>query len=169
MSNQLQIIRAKPNPIGKDKTSGGVPKAEQLLGEWVDIKNIGTESVLFSSMKLSHTEYGSRCEETGQTETYWMPGGTQSLDPGRQVRVHTGRSADKSVMREEDRAPDWEAFAGRSNFILNNRCGDGLKIIWKDGTGNLRSDTASYEPNPPEGVVLTRIGNLLVSTTAARY
>ena len=70
MSSYLQISRTKPNPIGKDKTSGGIPKPALLLGEWVDIKDIGTEPVRFSSMRLSHATYGRRFEETG-TETHW--------------------------------------------------------------------------------------------------
>src|SRR6476620_535239 len=165
MSTYLQIYRTKPNPIGKDKTRVGIPKPEQLLGEWVDIKNIGTEPVRFSSMRLSHATYGRRCEEIG-TETYWAPDDTQALYPGGQVRVYTGRSADKTSMRPEDRAPDWTSFAEHSNFVLNNDCGDVLTISWTDNSGN-RSDTASYRANPPEGVVLTRVSYLLVPSLAA--
>lgn len=139
-----------------------------MLGEWVDIKNIGTESVRFSSMQLSHTVFGKHCDEIRGTETYWTPTGTQALEPGGQVRVYTGRRADKPLMRPEDRAPDWEAFAERSNFVLNNACGDVLKTTWADNTEN-RSDTAAYRSNPPEGSVLTRVGNLLVSGMAASY
>jgi len=166
MSSYLQIYRTKPNPIGKDKSRGGIPKPEQLLGEWVDIRNIGTQPVRFSSMRLSHATYGRRCEETG-TETYWNPDGTQALEPGREIRVYTGKSADQSLMRSEDQAPDWKSFAGRSNFVLNNDCGDVLKISWTDNGGNRGSDTASYRANPPEGVVLTRVGYMLVPSLAA--
>ena len=168
MSSNLEVYRAKPNPIGKDKTSGGNPKPEQLLGEWVDIKNIGTEPVLFSSMQLSHATYRRGCEETG-TEIYWTPDSAKALEPGRQIRVYTGKSADKPLMHPEDRAPDWQSFAGRSNFACNNDCGDVLRVTWTDNTGERRSDTASYGPNPPEGVVLTRFGNLLVPSLAARH
>ena len=169
MSTQLQIFRAKPNPFGKDKTIGGVAKPEQLLGEWVDIRNIGTESVRFSSMQLSHTLYTSRCEETGRTDVYWSPGGTESLAPGRQIRVYTGRRGDEAVMKPEDKAPDWKGFAERSNFVLNNTCGDVIKVVWTDGAGNRWSDTAAYQPSPPEGAVLTRAGNMLVTSMAANY
>ena len=37
------IIKAKPNPAGKDRVSGITPK-KQLAAEWVDFKNIGDES-----------------------------------------------------------------------------------------------------------------------------
>lgn len=170
MSNQLQVFRAKPNPIGKDKTSGGIPKPEQLLGEWVDVKNIGSESVGFSTMQLFHTMYGSRCEVTGRTENYWSGGSSSRLEPGQVVRVHTGRKADEALMTPEDRGTvPWRGFAERSNFVLNNVCGDVITIAWQDGRGNRYSDTASYKANQPEGAILTRVGNNLVAGMAATY
>ncbi len=165
MSIQLQVFRAKPNPIGKDKSTGGIPKPEQLLGEWVDIKNIGSESIRFSTMHLSHTLYGSRCEETGRTENYWSDSSSSSLEPEQILRVHTGRKADEALMSAEDRGTvAWRGFAERSNFVLNNACGDIITILWNDG-----SDTASYKANQPEGAILTRVGNNLVAGMAASY
>nr|MDQ3919490.1 lamin tail domain-containing protein [Acidobacteriota bacterium] len=89
MSKLLQVYQAKPNPAGKDATGGGSAKPEQLLGEWVDIKNVGTEPVDLSKVELRHTLFGSRCEPTGRTEAYWS--GLSELRPGQAVRVHTGR------------------------------------------------------------------------------
>ena len=168
MSTQLQVFRAKPNPIGKDKTSGGIPKPEQLLGEWVDFKNIGTESVPFSSMELSHALYGPRCEVTGRRESYWSGGGVNSLTPGEMLRIHTGQKAHESLMSPEDRGVvAARGFAERSNFVLNNQCGDVIAIAWHDGRGNRYSDTASYRANQPEGAILTRVGTELVSGMSA--
>jgi len=170
VTRHLQIFRAKPNPLGKDKTSGGIPKPEQLLGEWVDIKNIGSESIQFSTMQLFHTLYGSRCEATGRTESYWSGGSSSSLEPGQIVRVHTGRKADEALMTPVDRGTvAWRGFAERSNFVLNNVCGDVITMVWNDGRGNRYSDTASYKANQPEGAILTRVGNNLVAGMAATY
>jgi hypothetical protein len=168
MSTQLQVFRAKPNPIGNDKTTGGVPKPEQLLGEWVDINNIGTESVPFSRMELSHALYGSRCEVTGRREAYWTGSGASSLEPGRVIRIYTGQKAHESLMSPVDRGEvEWRAFAERSNFVLNNQCGDVISIAWHDGRGNRYSDTVSYRANQPEGAILTRVGTELVSGMSA--
>lgn len=168
MSTQLQVFRAKPNPIGKDKTSGGIPKPEQLLGEWVDIRNIGTESLPFSRMELSHTLYGPRCEVTGRREAYWTGGGATSLEQGQIIRIHTGQKAHEALMNSVDRGDvPWRGFAERSNFVLNNQCGDVISIAWHDGRGNRYSDIASYRANQPEGAILTRVGHELVSGMSA--
>lgn len=169
MSSILWIAQAKPNPAGKDKTSYGSPKPEQLLGEWVDIENIGTEPVRFSTMKLFHTIFTDRCEPTGRTEDYWSDNGTASLSPGETLRVHTGMKKDESLLSLADRRTvNWRAFAGKDRFVLNNRCGDAITVTWQDGNGKAWKDTASYRPNAPEGAVLRRAGgNIMVPAGAA--
>lgn len=170
MSKALQIIQAKPNPFGKDKTGSGQSKPEQLLGEWVDVKNVGTEPITFSSMTLNHTLFDSRCQSTNRTENYWSGGGEQLL-PGQVIRVHTGKISDKHLMAEADRAGvDWHGYANRDNFVLNNRCGDRVFVTWPDAYGRPASDAAYYRPNPPEGAVLRRRGDVLEPVSAAsRY
>jgi hypothetical protein len=122
VSTQLHVFRAKPNPLGKDKTSGGIPKPEQLLGEWVEIRNIGTEAVRISSIQLSDHLYGNRCEDTGRSEVYWNDTVTDaSLQAGQVLRVHTGRKSDEALMLQVDRGSvDWRSFANKGNFVLNN-------------------------------------------------
>lgn len=83
----LHILKAKINPFGRNKTLGK-PNTEQLLGEWIDVKNIGTEAVKFSDMSLSHTKYNNYCEMIG-TDCFWI-GGNNSLKAGQIVRIHTG-------------------------------------------------------------------------------
>jgi hypothetical protein len=170
MSKQLQITQAKPNPIGKDKTSSGLAKPEQLLGEWVDVRNVGTEAIRFSSMTVSHTLYNDRCQTTGRTEDYWS-GSDKELLPGQVIRIHTGRISDEHLMAAADRqGVDWHDYANRDNFVLNNRCGDRITVTWLDGYGRRVSDAAYYRPNPPEGVVLRRHGDALEPVSAAfRY
>jgi hypothetical protein len=170
MSKALQIIQAKPNPLGKDKTGSGQSKPEQLLGEWVDVKNIGTESIQFSSMTFNHTLFDSRCQSTNRTEKYWS-GGPEQLLPGQVIRVHTGNISDKHLTAEADRAGvDWHGYANRDNFVLNNRCGDRIFVTWPDANGRAASDVTYYRPNPPEGAVLRRRGEVLEPVSAAaRY
>lgn len=164
MSSILWIAQAKPNPAGKDKTSYGSPKPEQLLGEWVDIKNIGTEPVRFSAMKLLHTIFNDKCESTGRTEDYWSDNGTDSLLTGETLRVYTGMKKDEALMSPADRGTvKWRAFASKDRFVLNNKCGDDITVTWQDSNGKLWKDSASYRPNAPEGAILRRsAGNILL-------
>lgn len=163
MSTILRISQAKPNPLGKDKTGSGVPKPEQLLGEWVDIKNIGTEPVKFSSIALHHTLFNQKCETTGKTEQYWSCSGGDALKPGEVLRVYTGKKQDEYLMTTQDRGSvNWRAFAEKGNFVLNNKCGDTIYVTWRDSSGSSNQDSASYDPEPREGAILTRQGGKLV-------
>lgn len=168
MTRVLQIFRAKPNPAGKDK-AGSYPKPEQLLGEWVDIKNGGTEAVPFSTMTLTHTLFNDYCQLTGRTETYFTGSATDNnaLAPGQVLRIHTGRKADEGRMKDEDKiGRDWFNFANSDQFKLNNKCGDALVLTWKDAYGRDLQDAAEYDRNQPEGAVLVRSGSKLVRAAA---
>jgi hypothetical protein len=58
---------------------------------------------------------------------------------------------------------DLHAYAGRENFILNNKCGDTVTVWWKTGDGKwIADDHASYDTNPQEGKVLRRSGSKLI-------
>lgn len=167
MSKKLLITQAKPNPIGKDKTSSGQSKPEQLLGEWVDIKNIGTEAILLSSIELYHTMFDDECKTTGRIEKYWS-GSDNELNPDQTIRVHTGKYSDRHLMAEIDRkGVEWHGYANRDNFVLNNRCGDRITVTWLDSNNKRASDTAYYRPNPPEGAILRRVGDVLEFVSAA--
>lgn len=168
MSSLLQVYQAKPNPVGKDKTSGGIPKPEQLIAEWVDIKNVGTEPVRFSTIELHHTLFGDRCEATGRTERYWSGNGSESLKPGQVLRIYTGSKRYEHLLTTVDKGNvDWRGFAERDNFVLNNVCGDTIIVTWADANGNPYRDAASYGRNVPEGVILRRSGSYLLPVSSA--
>lgn len=168
MSRLLQVFRAKPNPAGKDK-AGNIPKPEQLLGEWVDIKNVGTESVPFSTMTLTHTLFNDHCQLTGKLETYFRGSSTdsQALAPGQVLRIYTGRKSDEDRMKDEDKVGrDWWNFANCDRFKLNNKCGDAIIVTWRDSLGRELQDAAEYDRNQPEGAVLVRSGSKLIRVAA---
>jgi hypothetical protein len=161
MSWIIQIHRAKPNPVGKDKDRWGTPKPQQLLGEWADLKNIGDQAVSSVLIRLSNTEFHASCVPKPSPSFYWE--GHVSLQPGEILRVHTGRSIDVLKMSPEDwRGVNQHAYAERGSFVLNNDCGDLLGVYWQGSDRNLhKEDSASYDPNPPEGEVLIRNGSKL--------
>lgn len=161
MSKLLQIVKAKPNPAGRDKVYG-VPKPEQLLGEWVDIKNVGTESIPFSEISLSHTLFDNSCNNTGRVEPYWKSSGG-SLEVGQVIRVHTGKQSDSHLMNINDKLGcNWHGYANRENFVLNNACGDIITVTWTDSFGATQRDSVSYNRNQPEGAILERGKGLTV-------
>lgn len=170
MSSLLQITYTKPNPLGKDRTASGAARPEQLLGEWVDIKNVGTEAIRLSTISLEHTLYTDRCQSTGRTKNYWNGGGSETLKPGASIRVYTGVREKQHLMSPIDKSPiDWIGFANMNNFVLNNKCGDTIVVNWQDTQGRQYQDIASYAPNPPEGAVLQRSGANLVPLLVSSY
>lgn len=167
MSVILRISQAKPNPAGKpagkEDVAPALPQPHQLLGEWVDVENAGTESITFSSIQLHHTLFNDLCQTRGQTELYWNAEGVGYFKPAQILRVHTGSHRDKrflSAVDEED--ADWHAYAERDGFVLNNRCGDIVIVTWRDEEGRTFKDVASYAPNPPVNAILKRLDNKLI-------
>ena len=163
MSWKVVICRAKPNPAGKDRV-GGYPSNEQLLGEWVDLQNTGDAPVTLSRIHLSDVRFSQSCVPEGQPIIYWNGSDSQSLASGQIVRVHTGKSLYSSGMLNEDRAGvHLHAYAEKGNFVLNNKCGD-IIGVWRIGSDGkwIKEDGASYDPNPPEGAILRRVGDKLI-------
>ncbi len=164
MSTILRIYRAKPNPPGKEESQSGPVGSEVLLGEWVDIENVGTESITFSNIQLHHTLFNSLCQTRGGTECYWNAEGRGLLKPAQTLRVHTGKQNDKGQLSSIDEGDtDWHAYAERDDFVLNNRCGDIIVISWVDDQGRNYKDAASFAPNPRTGAILVRLDNQLIS------
>lgn len=165
----MQIVRAKPNPIGKD-TAGHRPVHRQLLGEWVDLVNNSGATVHLGGLHLANEHYDAHCNRT-KTEVYWSGRSNELLPPQGIVRIHTGLRSEAHLMDAQDQlGVALHSYADSGLFILNNRCGDRLSLWAKDAAGNWRQpsiDTCDYAPNPPEGAVLVRAGDRLVVQTAA--
>lgn len=165
MSWKIEIHRAKPNPTGKDKAKNSAPTAEQLLAEWVDLKNTGDGSVNLSDINLSNFRFDANCKRHESPTIYWTGKSTDVLQVGKIVRVHTGKSSQSASMLAADRnGADIHAYADSGNFILNNKCGDVLGVWYKKTTDRSwgKDDGASYDPNPREGAILVRAGLKLI-------
>lgn len=168
MSWKLQITQAKPNPVGKDKNRWS-PKPDHLLGEWVDLKNVGDGSVTLSLIHVAHREFSANCVPKDKPVIYWTGSGMITVQPGEIVRLHTGRSNDSWQMAAADRVGvTYHAYAESGSFVLNNDCGDAVSVWWKGSDGAFNhEDTASYDANPPDGAILYRSGHKLVASTLA--
>lgn len=158
----LRVVQLKPNPVGKDRNRFGTLSPAQLGAEWVDFKNIGIVAEDLQNVRLYHVAYA-----IGEPHGHWeeIMSFQGSLPPGQVVRVHSGQSRDTSVLRQEDLlGADYHLFTGKDSYVWNNQKGD-IAALGDGGVSNL-IDRASYDPNPPEGTVLVRIGEKLVPAVA---
>ena len=157
--SSLIIISAKPNPLGKDRTTNG-PIARQLLGEWVDLRNGSFAAISLADKGLAHVTYDQNGRPSAQPVIYWSGDRLISLQPGQTVRIHTGKRADAWQTDPSDAAgANFHSYAEEPNFVLNNAYGDTVSLWSKDAAGKWTApylDIASYAANPPEGRVLQR-------------
>jgi hypothetical protein len=154
----IQTSQLKPNPAGKDRTKTGISET-QLAAEWVDIKNIGWSSVDLTGISLYHKAF----KRDGSFEWDLVARLSGEIGTGQALRVHSGNGP-YSVVRAEDKAGcDYYMFTGQSRYMWNNDYGD-ASLLWQPSTKST-VDEASYDPYPPEGVVLQRVGSKLIAST----
>lgn len=149
----LMLVQIKPNPLGKDKCRD-VPKPRQLLGEWVDFKNISNGNYVLNDISISHLAFG----RFGSIREI-ITGFNGSLESAGIIRLHSGKKADLNLMAAEDwGGANHHLFTERNNFIWNNAQGDQATLLKNDRA----IDQASYEPYPIEGAILQRSGDKFV-------
>lgn len=65
------------------------------------------------------------------------------------------------MLHDEDRqGADFHAFVGRDLYVWNNAEGD-CSGLWSPAAQRF-IDKACYDPHPPEGAILVRVGDKLV-------
>lgn len=152
----LKIAQAKPNPTGKDWFPGDIP-SRQLAGEWVDFKNVGNESFSLRNVALYHVAYQPGCIN-GKWEK--VEGFKGILGVNEVVRVHSGGRVSLSELDPIDvQGADYHLFTGIS-YIWNNDCKDKPSLY--SLVNEKWIDQTFYDPNPPEGEILVRVGDKLV-------
>ena len=156
-TNQL-----KPNPAGKDRTRTGASET-QLAAEWVDIKNIGRLDVDLTGATLFHKAYN----RDGGFEWEVVRRLSGVLPAGKVLRVHSGKGP-YSVVRDEDKVgSDYYFFTEESRYIWNNDKGD--TSLLSEPASKTTIDQAGYDPYPPEGIILHRVGDKLMARVAASW
>jgi hypothetical protein len=151
----LRIVKAKPNPAGKDRNGSFAPPA-QLAGEWIDFVNDGNESFPLEAVSLWHVAYQPGCRDAKWDRVTTF---SSSVPVGKVVRVHSGDPIPLEQMYPEDaRGADYHVFTRRRNYVWNNDCGDTAALQY----GQATEDSANYDPYPPEGAVLHRVGDKLM-------
>jgi hypothetical protein len=145
MVTMLLVTRALPDPAGKDRQGAYPSSNDQLNQEWVEIANAGAQPASVNGVALSHYTFNVHCQRTGEDLLMSLKG---TVQPRHSVRFHTGSGTawDEGTVRH--------LYVGRENYAWNNRCGD--TAVLRNARGEVL-DWASYDPAPPEGVVLNRI------------
>lgn len=161
----LQTSRLKPNPTGKDKNRHGRATTAQLGAEWVDIKNTGAAAVSLDGVKLYHVAFANG--KPSHWELIMSFNGT--LAAGAVVRVHAGHGPENALNSEDRNGANHHLFTNRDRYVWNNAEGDTSRITEESGSSEVNTDKASYDPYPPEGVVLVRSGSKLVPSGASAY
>lgn len=159
----LKTVQLKPNPAGKDRTRYGGLTADQLAAEWVDLKNVGNQSIDVSGVIAKHVAYAP-----GAAQGHWelvTSFNKGTLAPGQVIRIHTGKDRGSGVIRPEDlTGATFHLFTGEDRYLWNNDKAD-CSSLWLPGQHNP-FDAVWYSANPPEGAVLVRSGDALVPATA---
>lgn len=156
----IQTTRLKPNPAGKDRSKTSISET-QLAAEWIDFKNVCGQTVELGGLSLYHKAFKSN--GTYEWELVRTLGGV--LEPGKVLRIHSGKGPYAVVQDADKVGSDYYYFTGQSRYVWNNDFGD-TAAIWRPSTKEF-VDQASYDPYPPEGVILQRVGNKFVALTAA--
>ncbi len=150
----LRIIKAKPNPAGKDRIGNLAPQS-QLAGEWVDIRNNGSSPMDLSNIELYHWAY--RKSEPGWELVMNFKG---SLPAGEIMRIHSsGKIPIEQLVPIDRQGADHHLFSG-SGYVWNNDKED-KPTLWNKATREY-VDRTSYDAYPPEGKILQRFNDKLI-------
>lgn len=161
----LQTSRLKPNPAGKDRNRSGKSSTAQLGAEWVDIRNTGSAAVAVDGVKIYHVAF------INGKASHWEPimSFTGTLGVGETIRIHGGQGPEAALNPEDRNGATHHLFTKRDQYVWNNAEGDTSRITEPSLTGELETDKASYDPYPPDGVVLVRSSSKLVPSGAPAY
>jgi hypothetical protein len=151
----LLIIKAKPNPSGKDRGAGAFTPAAQLAAEWVDFQNTTQGSLDLSGVQLYHWAYVN-----GKGEWQIAMDFNGILKSKEIVRVHSGGKISLEQMYYEDRiGAHYHLFTGK-NYIWNNDKKD-YPGLWYEPKEQWL-DKTEYDAYPIEGKILQRYNDKLI-------
>lgn len=162
----LKIIKAKPNPFGKDRTSCHYTPATKLAGEWIDIKNNGSSPVALNGLSLWHLAYLINNTTEWQLALTFDLANNFSLLAGQVIRVHSGHRIDPNLLPMEDQdGANWHVFTDK-DYIWNNKLPDKPTLTDPRLTTNNIVDQTSYSATflrpIPDGKILERVNYILI-------
>lgn len=152
----LLITKAKPNPLGKDRTGRIFTPAVQLAGEWVDFQNTTRTALNLNGTQMYHVAY----LPNGTTEWQLIIELSGTIQSGEIVRIHSGNPLALNQMNNIDAVgAHYHVFTGK-NYVWNNNKLDRPYLWYKPTKQPI--DQTYYDAYPIEGKILQRINNKLV-------
>ncbi|MEK7176691.1 MAG: lamin tail domain-containing protein [Patescibacteria group bacterium] len=152
----LYILRAKPNPSGKDKYGQYAPNSQQNA-EWIDIQNTSGKALNMTGVKVYDHKFDVYGRDEGRREVYKF--GSWDMPVNTVVRIHSGDRVEISSLPSIDRDGANYHFFTWQPYVWNNVWGDTAEV--RNST-DLLIDKASYGRNPTEGAILKRYGDHLI-------
>jgi len=155
----LKVIKAKPNPIGKDCIPRILPTQSQLGAEWIDIKNTGTIGQSLKNIQIYHMAYVNGKTEWKLLKDFNISELIPALPPGIIMRIHSG-SGPLSILSPEDVKGANRHFFTKKGYVWNNDKID--KPMIYDKIKKIKLDETFYTPPVSDGKVLVRVNNQLI-------
>jgi len=118
-----------------------------LNEEWVEFCNGTDRTLSINGCSIAHYTFTQECVKEGEQSLATFSAIT--LARGSSVRVHSGSGV---AYVEAGRLV--HVYAGRDNFVWNNKCGDTLVLRAADGA---LIDWAYYKGGVANGVILKRV------------
>ena len=151
----LLIIKAKPNPLGKDRIGRTFTPAIQLAAEWVDFQNIAKTAINLNGTQMYHLAY-----LPGKTEWELVIELSGVIQSGEIVRIHSGNPLPLNQMNFQDTiGANYHVFTGK-NYVWNNDKLD-KPYLWYKPT-QQKIDLTYYDAWPVEGKILQRLNDKLI-------
>ena len=155
----LRIIKAKPNPVGKDRTPKLLTTQSRLGAEWIDIKNIGSAGFSLKNIQIYHVAYINGKAEWKLLKDFNSALLIPALPSGIVMRIHSGNGPLSVLSPEDVQGASRHYFTGK-NYVWNNDKTD--KPMIYDKVKKIRLDETFYNPPVLDGKVLVRVNNQLI-------
>lgn len=155
----LQVIKAKPNPSGKDRTPKLLTTQSRLGAEWIDIKNIGSVGYSLKNIQIYHVAYINDKAVWELLIDFNSALLIPALPSGIVMRIHSGNGPLSVLSPEDVQGASRHYFTGK-NYAWNNDKIDRPMIYDKVKKNKL--DETFYIPPVLDGKVLVRVNNQLI-------
>jgi hypothetical protein len=168
MSLELQIIRAKPNPIGEDPNDKTYLEPQfRKAGEWFDIKNFSFFDADLKGIEVFSLEY---TKDGPDWKKIFAFKDDDKLKARKTIRIHAGQAIPLDKIADQDagrieyhynvlETVDKHYFMG-NGYVLSNSSMD--KIALFDANNQKWIDEVYYDKFPGKDTILEREDDKLV-------
>lgn len=153
----LKVIRAKPNPLGKDRSTR-LTTQTQLGAEWIDVQNTGGSNFSLDNIQVYHVAYSGLKAEWALWVNLGIPI-NHYLPPLSILRVHSGSGPVSVLLPVDINGANYHYFTG-SNYVWNNDMID--RPMLYDAGRRLIIDQTYYDVPVLDGKILLRYLDKLV-------